>query len=208
MLAAEVAPHLGEQLRQRGQRQSGARAPVERSLAPVERIRMVRVDVELRVRRAHSPHERDRIESRRGRARRGDAAGDHVHVADGVQRGVRGIQQPLHVHLRRVRVEEDAQVRLVPDLPAVDPGVVLRRRARKGRDVGGRLRRPARSPSASRPARCSPDREDDRDSFGLQAVEERVVSAPVVRPLGRFHLIPAQRHPHHLDPQPVEQREA
>ena len=218
-LRPEVPLHLTDQLVEVGQAEhagaEAAHAPREpgRRLAARDRIGMVRVRIEPRAGGFHPPHERDRREPAARRARRGRAPGDTVGGVERVQLDVRRVEQPLHVELRRVRLQERLQVRLVPDLPQPQPRIALGDGCREGgQRVLARRHRVLAEPAVG-PRRRADERREHRDPVRVERSERRVDGCPVVgrvagvrgvARLPRRDLPPVDHVPDEADPELVE----
>ena len=173
----------------------------------------MRVRVELRVRRRHAAHPRERTETAAVSARRRDPAGHERQRVRAVDRRVRGVEQPRDVEARRGRRERTPLVGLVPDRPFADEGVPPRRRVG---EVGERrrIRRcHVRRTAPVRPRRRAVQRDQGLDATRVQSLQDRVHAAPPVRGvvrrerargLRRRHLVPVdaeadRRHAQALD---------
>src|SRR4029450_10864740 len=70
----------------------------------------------------------------------GDTAGDEVAAVRFLEGAVGRVEEPGHVERRRVRSQEEPEIRLVPDRPTVDPRVVRRGRERESGEGRGTVR--------------------------------------------------------------------
>ena len=187
-LRPEGAVDVVEELRQRGHRDRAApgAATVPRRLrVGAQRVRIVRIGVEARAGAGHALDPVHRRDAAGIAARRGDAAGDEGVRVHGVDRRVRGIEQPHRVDRRRGRAEPPRLVRLVPDRPPLHPRVPLRSRAREGRDRARLGRGPLRAAMPVRPGRGAVDRHQGRHPARLETLQDEIALRPVVGRIAR-----------------------
>ena len=184
-----------------------------RRLTAADRIRMVRVRVEPRVREVHAADPVDRRDAARATARRGHAAADEVRAVRPLERVVGRVEQQPHVGARARRAELPVLVRLVPDHPAPHVRVALGRRVGEVRERARARRRPVRGASAVRPARRADERHDRRDAARAKPAEQDVAGGPAVRRIEvrrrlrrtlRRDLVPAQVDPDDVDAERVD----